>query len=67
MFYKRRRFYKIARIIAMFIIGLFVALFVALSQVDLETLRGDLVNGLSDATGLPVAGEGRFDARRRHP
>lgn len=53
-FRKRKRFFKIARIVAMFVIGLIVAGFIALSQVNLETLRGDLLTGLRDATGLPV-------------
>ncbi|HOY47206.1 MAG TPA: AsmA family protein [Alphaproteobacteria bacterium] len=54
MFYKRKKFYKFARIAAMFFIGLIVAVFIALSQVDFETLRGNLVNVLRDATGLPI-------------
>ncbi|HNY25006.1 MAG TPA: AsmA family protein [Alphaproteobacteria bacterium] len=54
MFYRYKRFYRIARIVAMFVIGLIVALFIALSQVDLETLRGELVTGLREATDLPV-------------
>lgn len=50
----RRPFYRIARIIAMFFIGLVVAVVIALSQVNLETLRGELVSVLRDATGMDV-------------
>lgn len=58
MFHRRRLFFRIARIFAMFIIGLVVALFIALSQVNLETLRGDLLGVLRDATNLPVEIDG---------
>jgi hypothetical protein len=58
MFYKTRLFFKIARIFAMFIVGFVVAFFIALSQVNLETLRGDLLNSLRDSTGLPVEIDG---------
>lgn len=58
MFYRRRLFFKIARIFAMFIIGFIVALFIALSQVNLETLRGDLLAVMRDATGMPVEIDG---------
>ncbi|MBN1325052.1 MAG: AsmA family protein [Alphaproteobacteria bacterium] len=60
MFYRRKRFFKIARIIAMFVIGLIVAVFIAFTQVNLETLRGDLITGLQDATGLPVEINGKI-------
>ncbi|MDR1337687.1 MAG: AsmA family protein [Rickettsiales bacterium] len=56
--YKRRLFFKIARICAMFFTGLVVAVFIALSQVNLETLRGNLLDALRDATGLPVEIDG---------
>ncbi|MDR2413201.1 MAG: AsmA family protein [Rickettsiales bacterium] len=58
MMYKRRFFFKAARIFAMFIIGLIVAVFIALSQVNLETLRNDLVAVMRDSTGLPVEIDG---------
>ena len=40
---RRRIFFTITRIIAVFFMGLVVALVIALSQLNLETLRGDLV------------------------
>lgn len=58
MFFRRRLFFRIARIVVIFIIGLIVALFIALSQVNLETLRGDLVAILRDATHMPVEVDG---------
>lgn len=51
---RKKRFFKIARVVTMFIIGLCVAFFIALSRVNLETLRSDIVAGLQDSTGLPV-------------
>jgi hypothetical protein len=42
----------------MFVIGLVVAVFVALSQTDLETLRGDLLGILRDSTGCAVEIDG---------
>ncbi len=58
--YKRRVFYRIARIAAMFLIGLVVAAIIALSQVNLETLREDLLHTMRDATGLPIEIDGEI-------
>ena len=59
----------VLRIIGLFFMGLIIALFVALSQVKLETLRGDVLSILRDATGLPVEIEGavswKFSLRPR--
>ena len=59
----------ILRIISLFIIGLVVAVFVALSNVNLETLRGSVLGILRDATGMPVEIDGtvswRFSMRPR--
>ena len=59
----------VLRIIGLFFMGLIIALFVALSQVNLETLRGDVLSILRDATGLPVEIEGavswKFSLRPR--
>ncbi len=60
MFHRRRLFYRVARIVAMFFIGLVVALLIALSQVNLETLREDLVHTMRDATGLNVEIDGKI-------
>jgi hypothetical protein len=38
--------------------GLVVAAFIALSQVNLETLRGDLISVMSKAVGLPIEIDG---------
>ncbi|MDE6250110.1 MAG: AsmA family protein [Alphaproteobacteria bacterium] len=66
---KRRSFFMIMRIIGLFFMGLIVALFIALSQVNLETLRGNVLTVLRDATGLPVEIEGavswKFSLRPR--
>lgn len=55
---KRRLFFKIARVVAMFVVGFAVAVFIALSQVNLETLRGDLLAVMRDTTGLPIEIDG---------
>ena len=59
----------VLRIIGLFFMGLIIALFVALSQVKLETLRGDVLSILRDATGLPVEIDGavswKFSLRPR--
>lgn len=59
----------VLRIIGLFVMGLIIALFVALSQVKLETLRGDVLSILRDATGLPVEIDGavswKFSLRPR--
>ncbi len=66
---KKSSFFMIMRIIGLFIIGLGIALFVALSQVNLETLRGDVLAVLRGATGLEVEIDGpvswKFSLRPR--
>lgn len=44
----------IARVIVLFFGGMLVAFFIALSQVNLETLRGNVLSILRNATGMPV-------------
>lgn len=51
-------FFPIVRILGLFVIGLVVAIVVALSQINLESLRGNLLSILRDATGLPVEIDG---------
>lgn len=58
MFARRSVFLQILRVTGLFLMGLVVAIIVALSQVDLESLRGDIVSVLRDATGLPVEIDG---------
>ena len=69
MFRRRRLFNRITRIIMVFILGLIAAVVIALSQVNLETLRGDLLEILRDATGLQVEIDGnvswKFSLRPR--
>ncbi len=51
-------FFPIVRILGLFVIGLVVAIVVALSQINLESLRGNLLSILRDATGMPVEIDG---------
>jgi len=51
---KSRIFAFIFRAVGIAFTGLVVSLVIALPQVDLETLRQDIADGLSTATGLPV-------------
>ncbi len=58
MLFKKNMFLTVARIVTIFIMGLVVAFFIALSQVNLETLRGDVLGILRGATGLNVEVDG---------
>ncbi|MBP3397566.1 MAG: AsmA family protein [Alphaproteobacteria bacterium] len=64
---RKNKFFSIVRIVGLFIIVLGVAVFVALKQVNLETLRGNVVAILRDTTGMPVEIDGgvswRFSMR----
>ncbi len=69
---KRRNksaFFVISRIIVLFFMGLVVAFTVALSQVNLETLRGNVLAILREATGVSVEIDGnvswKFSLRPR--
>ncbi len=55
---RKSNFFTIVRIIGLFFVGLVVAVSIALSQVNLETLRGNIVAILRDATGMPVEIDG---------
>ena len=55
---KKRTFLIVLRLIGLFIGGMAVAIFVALNNVSLETLRGSILNVMRDATGLPVEIDG---------
>ena len=46
------------RVLTLFVMGLVVAVIIALSQINLEALRGDVLSVLQDATGLPVEIDG---------
>ena len=55
---KGSNFFRIMRVLTIFVMGLFVAVVIALSQINLETLRGDVLAVLQDATGVPVEIDG---------
>ncbi len=55
-FYKR--YIWLLRIIALFFMGLAVAVGIALHQINLETLRGNILSGLRDATNMPIEIDG---------
>ncbi len=66
---RKNVFFSIVRILGLFFVGLVVAIVVALSQVNLETLRGNVLALLRDATGMPVEIDGavswKFSVRPR--
>ena len=55
---RKSKFFPIVRILGLFVVGLVVAIVVALSQINLESLRGNLLSILRDATGMPVEIDG---------
>lgn len=55
---KKKIFFTVFRVLGLFVMGLVVASVIALSQVNLETLRGNVLGILRDATGLPVEIDG---------
>ncbi|MFQ6729837.1 MAG: AsmA family protein [Alphaproteobacteria bacterium] len=58
MIVRKSLFFSIVRMVALSFVGLAVALVVALSQVNLDTLRGSIVAVLQDAIGMPVQVDG---------
>ena len=58
MIVRRSLFLPIVRFVFLMLIVFVGALFVALKQVNLETLRGRVVAILQEATGLPVQVDG---------
>ena len=48
------------RILAVFFMGLIVAIGIALSQLDLESLRGNILSSLRESTNLPVEIDGKI-------
>lgn len=55
-----RRYLWLLRIIAFFFMGLIVAIGIALSQVNLESLRGNILSVLRDATNMQVEIDGKI-------
>lgn len=51
---KQKLFLMGLRVLFLFVMGLAVAIVIALSQVNLETLRGNIIGILRDATGMDV-------------
>lgn len=58
MLFRKNLFFTITRIVSIFFMGLVVAFAIALSQVNLETLRGNILNILRDATGMDIEIQG---------
>ncbi len=58
MIVRRSLFFPIMRMLCLIVVGLLVALVVALSQVNLETLRSSVISVLQESTGLPVQVDG---------
>ena len=58
MIVRRSLFFPVMRMLCLIVVGLLVALVVALSQVNLETLRSSVISVLQESTGLPVQVEG---------
>lgn len=57
-FYKRHLWTM--RIIALFFMGLLVAVGIALSQVNLESLRGNILSVLRETTNMPIEIDGKI-------
>lgn len=57
-FYKRH--ILLLRVIAFFFMGLIAAVIIALSQVNLESLRGNILSALRDATNMPIEIDGKI-------
>lgn len=55
---KKGSFLAIAQIVMLFCMGLIVAFIIALSQIDLEKMRGSILSVLQNAVGLPVEIDG---------
>ena len=54
MIARRSVFFQMIRVLGLFLMGLGVAVVIALSQIDLESWRGKIVSVLRDSTGLLV-------------
>ena len=55
-----RRYLWLLRVIALFFMGLIVAIGIALSQLNLESLRGNILSVLRDNTNMPVEIDGKI-------
>ena len=57
-FYKRHIW--LLRMIVLFFMGLIVAFIIALYQVNLESLRGNILSVLRDETNMPIEVDGKM-------
>ena len=57
---RKNNFFRFARIVAMFFIGLLVSVAITLSQINLEALREQVTHTLSEAVGMPVEIRGQI-------
>lgn len=55
-----RKYLWALRIIAVFFMGLIVAIGITLYQIDLESLRGNILSSLRESTNLPVEIDGKI-------
>lgn len=55
-----RRYLWLLRIIAFFFMGLIVAVGIALSQVNLESLRGNILSVLRESSNMPIEIDGKI-------
>lgn len=58
MIARRSILLQIFRVLGLFLGGMAAAVVIALSQIDLDSLRGNVVSVLRDATGLPIEIDG---------
>ncbi len=58
MIARRSILLQVFRVLGLFLGGLAAAVVIALSQIDLDSLRGNVVSVLRDATGLPIEIDG---------
>lgn len=57
---KQNNFFAIFRIVTLFVMGLIIAFVLALSRINLDSLKGDILTALREATGVPIEIEGEF-------
>ena len=58
MFHRRRIFFKVMRVIFSFFVGLVIAVFIAISQINLETIQKKLIKTLEES-GLNLKVKGK--------
>ena len=58
-----RRYLWLIRIVFLFLMGLAVSVVIALSQINLETLRGNILSVMRDTLNLPIEIDGNMSWR----